>query len=322
MSKFGGDRYHSGIPECLQEFTENLVDERVPDHRDSHASSCHKSSLEMERKVVSGKHSIYTHFPKDRNCKICERTDNFKGSVQKTCWWSRTSCRKSWWLDNSRSQSSQRRMWISKQSPMCSRGQRLGYSMDSVIFVQDKNFSGNWKELAKVLGADSETRNYLHWQFLGVWQDLWRPLWNHRTSTPHRSETNKIAESATRRIKEGASQILLQSDLDEQWWADSMECQSYLRNVQNLLSDGKTPCEKRFGEPSKGPIIPYGSLVEHHPISTKDQSRFRQFGKRVSLGIFLGYVLYAGVNFEKRHCGCGHWGVGQDGRTRNPNKKA
>ena len=27
-----------------------------------------------EEKVVSGKHSIYTHFPKDRNCDICMRT--------------------------------------------------------------------------------------------------------------------------------------------------------------------------------------------------------------------------------------------------------
>ena len=29
-----------------------------------------------------------------------------------------------------------------------------------------------------------------------------------------------------------------------------------LRNIQDLLSDGKTPYERRFGEPFKGPIIP------------------------------------------------------------------
>ena len=34
----------------------------------------------------------------------------------------------------------------------------------------------------------------------------------------------------------------------------------YLRNIQDLLSDGKTPYERRFGEPFKGPIIPFGSL--------------------------------------------------------------
>ena len=41
-----GDPYHSDIPEWLQEFRENLVDDRVPEYRDSHASSSHESSLE------------------------------------------------------------------------------------------------------------------------------------------------------------------------------------------------------------------------------------------------------------------------------------
>ena len=30
--------------------------------------------------------------------------------------------------------------------------------------------------------------------------------------------------------------------------------------------------ERRFGQPFKGPIIPFGSLVEYHPITAKDQS--------------------------------------------------
>ena len=39
----------------------------------------------------------------------------------------------------------------------------------------------------------------------------------------------------------------------------------------------KTPCERRFG-----------ATVQYHPISAKDQSRLRHFGKTVSPGIFLG----------------------------------
>ena len=93
--------------------------------------------------------------------------------------------------------------------------------------------------------------------------------WNHCTSTPHRSETNGITERAVRRVKEGTSAVLLQSGLNENWWADSMECYTYLRNVTDLLSDGKMPCERRFGQPFKGPIIPFGSLVEYHPITAK-----------------------------------------------------
>ena len=114
------------------------------------------------------------------------------------------------------------------------------------------------------------------------------------TSTPHRSDTNGIAERAVRRVKEGTSAVLLQSGLNESWWADSMECYTYLRNVTDLLSDGKTPYERRFGQPLKGPIIPFVSLVEYYPISAKDQSRIHQFGKKVLPGLYLGYALYAG----------------------------
>ena len=97
-----------------------------------------------------------------------------------------------------------------------------------------------------------------------------------------------------RRVKEGTSVVLLQSGLHESWWADSMECFTRLRNVQDLLSDGKTPYERRFGQPFKGPIIPFGALVEYHPKTAKDQSRIHQFGKKVLPGLFLGYALYAG----------------------------
>ena len=61
---------------------------------------------------------------------------------------------------------------------------------------------------------------------------------------------------------------------------------------------GRTPYERRFGQPFKGPIIPFGSLVEYHPITAKDQSRIHQFGKKVLPGLFLGYALYAGGNLE------------------------
>ena len=94
-------------------------------------------------------------------------------------------------------------------------------------------------------------------------------FWNHCTSTPHRSETNGIAERAVRRVKEGTSAVLLQSGLGNEWWADSMECFCYLRNIQDLLCDGKTPYERRFG--------------------------MHQFGAKVLPGKFFGYALYAGI---------------------------
>ena len=109
-----------------------------------------------------------------------------------------------------------------------------------------------------------------------------------------KSETNGIAERAVRRVKEGTSAVLLQSGLAERWWSDSVECCCYLRNIQDLLSAGKTPYERRFGKPFGGLVIPFGSLVEYHPITAKVQSRIHQFGKKVLPGLFLGYALYAG----------------------------
>ena len=90
--------------------------------------------------------------------------------------------------------------------------------------------------------------------------------WNHCTSTPHRSETNGIAERAVRRVKEGTSAVLLQSGLNESWWADSMECYTYLRNVTDLSSDGKTPYERRLVQPFK----------TGQPVVNRDESGHEQ----------------------------------------------
>ena len=91
----------------------------------------------------------------------------------------------------------------------------------------------------------------------------------------------------------------------------------HLSAKRHLLSDGKTPYERRFGQPFKGPIIPFGSLVEYHPMTVKDQSRIHQFGKKVLPGLFLGHDLYAGVNLEGWRTDRRPWGVGDDGRIGN-----
>ena len=69
-----------------------------------------------------------------------------------------------------------------------------------------------------------------------------------------------------------------------------MECYCYLRNIQDLLSNGKTPYERRFG-------MPLSRLVHSLSITLslrKTSQRIHQFGKKVLPGLFLGYALYAG----------------------------
>ena len=65
----------SEIPEWLQEFRDNLVDDEIPLQGGSHANSSHEASLEpiAKRREDLGKHNVHTRFPKDRNCEICKR---------------------------------------------------------------------------------------------------------------------------------------------------------------------------------------------------------------------------------------------------------
>ena len=59
-----GDPLYFEILEWLQEFREILVDDEIPVHGDSYASSSHEVSLEprIKRREDLGKHSVHTHF--------------------------------------------------------------------------------------------------------------------------------------------------------------------------------------------------------------------------------------------------------------------
>ena len=69
------------------------MDDEVPERGDSHASSSHKVSLEptFKRREDLVKHSVCTHFTKRRKFRNLSEDQNYKGSVQKTQWRSRTS---------------------------------------------------------------------------------------------------------------------------------------------------------------------------------------------------------------------------------------
>ena len=272
------------------------MDDEIPLQGGSHASSSHEVSLEptTKRREDLGKHNVHTHFPKDRNCEICKRTKitrapcrrrNGEAVPRAANFGDLITADHKVLSDNCESRNNHRYAVVV---------QDLATQWIQAYPCKNKTSQETQRSLQKFLEPERKpkviyTDNSL--EFGKACEDL---SWNHCTSTPHRSETNGIAERAVRRVKEGTSAVLLQSGLNESWWADSMECYTYLRNVTDLLSDGKTPYERRFGQPFKGPIIPFGSLVEYHPITAKDQSRIHQFGKKVLPALFLGYALYAG----------------------------
>ena len=142
---------------------------------------------------------------------------------------------------------------------------------------------------------------------------------NHCRSTPHRTETNGIAECAEWK-KEHLRCHCMQSCLSNEWCPDSMECCCYPRNVQDLLSDRKTPHERRFGMPFNG-LIPleqwsnitlFLRLIEITSIWSK------------SLAMYIPWIcIIRGKNLGRGHCGCGQKKrIGGNGRIWIPRQKA
>ena len=205
---------NSEIPEWLQEFRENLVDDEIPLQGGSHASSSHEASLEptTKRREDLGKHSVYTHFPKDRNCEICKRTKitrapcrrrNGKAVPRADKFGDLITADHKVLSDNCESRNNHRYAVVV---------QDLAPQWIQAYPCKNKTSQETQRSLQKFLEPERKpkviyTDNSL--EFGKACEDLsWKP---------HRSETNGIAERAVRRVKEGTSAVLLQSGLNESW---------------------------------------------------------------------------------------------------------
>ena len=190
--------------------------------------------------VTNRKHCIYSHFPKDRNCDVCLRSKitrfrcrrGDEGSIPRAVKFGDliTADHK---ISNEGSESRNNHryavvvqdlatQWIQSHPYKIKTSQETEYSLRKFMEPSQQ---------PKVVYTDNSL------EFGKSCEEL---SWSHRTSRPHRSETNGSAERAVRRVEEGTSAVLLQSGLDEKWWSDSMECYCYLRNVQDLLTDGNS----------------------------------------------------------------------------------
>ena len=160
------------LPDWLQEFRENLVDESTfnralgkPEQRRQDTSkSSHELPMEPQAKVEpgSGKHSVQTQFPKDPNCEICLKTKL-----------TRASCRRradavvpraenfgdlvtaDHKVPGEESESRNKHRYAVVVS-------RFGNTVAAVLPVQSKIFSRDPEEPNEVPGADKETRCPLH----------------------------------------------------------------------------------------------------------------------------------------------------------------
>ena len=271
------------VLEWLQDFKENLVDKNVQPHQYSPSSS-HESPMEPRAKVVPGpsKHSISSHFPKDRNCDICLKTQI-----------TRASCRRR--TGTVVPGAEHVGDFITADHKVLSEGCESRNNHRYAAVVQDLATQWIQSYPCKTKTSQETQRSLQKFLERGILKSFTLTIpWNSAKLVKispgiiarrhHTGQKQMGLLRAVRRVKEGTSAVLLQSGLDEKWWADFMECYSYLRNIQDLLSGGKTPYERRFGKPFKGPVIPFGAMVEYHPLSAKDQSRIHQFGKKVLPG--------------------------------------
>ena len=149
------------------------MDDRVPEHRDSHASSSHGSSLEPCEKCGFGKHSVYTHFSKDRNCEICQRTKITRAPCRRRI--GRVVPREEIFGD-----------LIAADHKVLSEGCESRNNHRYAVVVQD--LATQWihsypcktttsqetqRRLQKFLEPNRKPKGiYLHGQFLGIWQSL------------------------------------------------------------------------------------------------------------------------------------------------------
>ena len=131
------------------------MDDEIPLQGGSHASSSHEVSLEptTKRREDLGKHSVYTHFPKDRNCVICQRTKITRAPCRRRNGEAVPRAVNFGDLITADHKVHKRQLRVSKQSSIRSRGAGSSHSMDPGVSVRKQNFTRNPEELEKVLGA-------------------------------------------------------------------------------------------------------------------------------------------------------------------------
>ena len=128
-------------------------------------------------------------------------------------------------------------------------------------------------------------------------------MWSFIMESPH-FNTSSIRDkwhSWKRRWTSTGRYVISIAAVRTSWKVVARLCGMQLLSAKRPGPPGRweNPNERRFGEPCKGPIIPFGAVVENHPISPKDQSRLHQFCKKLLLGILLGYELIAGGIWKK-----------------------
>jgi hypothetical protein len=266
-----------------------------------------KKLASPNRMKDKGAHNVLTHFPRDENCEVCRRATTTRARciskkhkpvlVENTFKPERFA--DSITLDPIVLENEQDPSRYGHRYSITILDRATNYvhgypvniktALDTKVSLQSflgpnvnpkHLYSDNSKEIKKAIGD------------LG-----WKGL--HDKSTPNRSETNGVVERANRRLENGTSAVLIQSGLNTAWWADAMEAYSVLHCVQDIVRGTETPYRTRFGIDFDCKLIPFGTRIEYKPSSQKGQSLLPAIGDKLLLGIFMGYGLNLGGDWDK-----------------------
>ena len=197
------------------------MDDEIPLQGGSHASSSHEASLEptTKRREDLGKHNVFILISlRDRNCEICKRTKitrapcrrrNGEAVPRAVNFGDLITADHKVLSDNCESRNNHRYAVVV---------QDLATQWIQAYPCKNKTSQETQRSLPKFLEPERKPKVIYTDNSLEFGKACENLSWNHCTSTPHRSETNGIAERAVRRVKEGTSAVLLQSGLNESWW--------------------------------------------------------------------------------------------------------
>ena len=242
-----------------------------------------------------------------------QKDQDYKGSLQKTYWRSTTSSSKVWWFDNSRSQSPQWGRWISKQSPIRSRGTRCCHLTDSIFSVQNWNFSGDGNELAKVLGAEEETKSHWHWQFHRIWQSLWRSLLESlHVNTPSIRDEWHSWRSGTQNKGSDVSCIVAIRHGWKKWWLILWNAIVIRDMSKTSWQRRQQPHERQFGDRFKRPrllcLVPWLNIILYlRRTSHGSTSLVKKFYQEYSSGMHCSRREFGKVLWFQTRRSCGIW---------------
>ena len=160
--------------------------------------------------MVLSEHDVFTHFPKDRNCDICLRTKITRASCRRRTGTVVPGAGKFGDLitadhkvfgEGCESRQNHRYAVVVKH---------LATQWIQSYPCNTKTSQDTQKSLQKFLEPTRKPEVIYTYNSLEFGKACEELTWNHCTSTPHRSETTGIAESAVRRIKEGTFAVLMQ----------------------------------------------------------------------------------------------------------------